>query len=93
MSYEDHEDKPVSEASFLEWIDARHPLDLTIRRVPGFIWLRLSLSLSGHCEPGHAWMYQGIVRRDTLTICGRGLVVTAMPKKEATLGNRGRTIA
>jgi hypothetical protein len=69
---------------------------VTTRRVPGLVWLRLHLRLrrdrhltptdirrgaSGYIEPGHGWLYAGLIRRDTFTVAGRGLVVMFMPKR------------
>jgi len=31
-------------------------------------------------NPGHAWLYSGHVRRDTLTVLGWGLIVMRMPR-------------
>ena len=54
---------------------------MIIRWIPGLVWLQLHVSCT--IEPGHHWMYGGIVRRDTLTVRGRGLVVLAMPRRSA----------
>jgi hypothetical protein len=63
---------------------------VTTRRVPGLVWLRLDRHLtptdirrgaSGYIEPGHGWLYAGLIRRDTFTVAGRGLVVMFMPKR------------
>lgn len=54
---------------------------IILRWIPGLTWLQIGWSWNGKCEPGHAWMYRGLVRRDTFTLRGRGLVVMAMPKR------------
>jgi hypothetical protein len=56
--------------------------DVTVRWVPGHVWVRLALSRKA--EPGHRWMYSGIIRRDTFTVRGWGLVVMRMPVTELT---------
>lgn len=80
----------AADASFHEWLAARGGFRWTTRRVPGLTWLTVTLTLSGRCQPGHGWIVQGIVRRDTFVVGGRGFVLTAMPKKQPKLGQRGR---
>lgn len=51
----------------------------TIRRVPRHYWWRVFIGRVRH--PGHRWMYDGIVRRDTFTVWGWGLIVMRMPRR------------
>jgi hypothetical protein len=50
----------------------------TIRGIPGHYWIRLFVGRVRH--PGHRWMYSGIVRRDTFTLLGWGLILMRMPR-------------
>jgi hypothetical protein len=49
----------------------------TIRWIPRHVWWRVFIGRVRH--PGHKWMYRGIVRRDTFTMFGWGLIVMRMP--------------
>lgn len=57
-------------------------LDVCVRFVPGHYWVRLALSFTGECEPGHAWMYGGCMRRDAWRIGRVGFVVMRLPRGE-----------
>lgn len=50
----------------------------TIRGIPGYRWVRVFVGRVRN--PGHAWLYSGLVRRDTLTGRGWGLIVMRMPR-------------
>jgi len=52
--------------------------DITIHWWPAYHSIRLVLTTKA--APGHQWMYAGIVRRDTFTIHGWGLVIIRMPQ-------------
>lgn len=52
---------------------------LILRCIPGLTWLQLCPTRGA--EPGHHWQYRGLIRRDTFTVRGWGLVVLAMPKR------------
>ncbi len=53
--------------------------DLVIRRVPRHHWVRLAATT--RIEPGHGWLYGNLVRRDTATIRGIGLVLMRIPHR------------
>lgn len=59
-------------------------IDVVLRGIPGLTWLRLAIG-GERIVPGHGWMLHGLVRRDTLTIRGRGLVVAALPARMAPM--------
>lgn len=55
---------------------------LVIRRVPGHHWVQLFVSLTGQTEPGHGWMYSGLVRRDAWRIGRLGFGIMRLPRRE-----------
>jgi hypothetical protein len=61
----------------------RHNIDVCLRFIPGHHWVRLVLSFTGRCEPGHAWLYAGCMRRDAWRIGRLGFVVMRLPRREA----------
>lgn len=56
--------------------------DWVTRRLPRHHWLRLSAGWMPNCEPGHGWLYHGIIRRDAWTLGPIGFVVMRMPRRE-----------
>lgn len=60
--------------------------DLLTRRVPRTIWVRVFVSFTGTCEPGHNWLYMGLVRRHAWRIgrVGFGVIwLRPEPHREA----------
>jgi hypothetical protein len=53
----------------------------TIRWIPRHYWWRVFVGRVRH--PGHAWLYGGLIRRDTFTVGGWGVVVMRMPHRVA----------
>lgn len=51
-------------------------------------WEWVRLVCGAHIDPGHEWLYSGLVRRDTYTVLGVGVVllrlVRDVPEVEAT---------
>lgn len=58
-------------------------MDLTIRGIPGHHWVRIFVTTSRQFEPGHAWLYVGMVRRDAWRIGRVGFGIMRMVKREA----------
>lgn len=56
-----------------------------VRGVLGQVWVRAFVSFTGKCEPGHRWLYNGLVRRDAWVIRGVGFGVLRMPKRRSNL--------
>jgi hypothetical protein len=54
--------------------------DILTRKIPRHHWVRLTAGT--HIEPGHHWRYANLIRRDTLTVNGVGLVLTRMPTRK-----------
>lgn len=52
---------------------------LIIRWIPGLTWLQICPTR--RAKPGHKWMYRGLVRRDTFTVHGWGVVLLALPSR------------
>lgn len=50
------------------------------RRHPRWSWVRLTFSTK--VEPGHQWHYNGLVRRDTLSVRGVGVILQRLVKSE-----------
>ncbi len=50
---------------------------VTIRGIPRYHWWVIHIGRVR--QPGHRWMMRGIVRRDTFSVLGWGLVVMRMP--------------
>jgi len=46
---------------------------------PRHHWVRLFITF-GQCEPGHGWLYAGLVRRDAWRIGRIGFGILRMPK-------------
>jgi hypothetical protein len=55
--------------------------DITWRWVPRHVWVRLCLTRSPNCDPGHRWLYAGLVRRDVWRLGRTSLVVMRMPRR------------
>ena len=53
--------------------------EILSRRIPGYVWVRFGLSFTGKLEPGHHWMYPGIIRRDAWRIGRVGVYLLRMP--------------
>lgn len=53
-----------------------------MRWIPRHVWVRVATGR--RIGPGHRWMYGGIVRRDTFSVRGWGVVVMRMPETELT---------
>ena len=49
---------------------------------PRHHWVRLFIDPSGRCEPGHAWLYAGLVRRDAWRIGRIGFGILRMPRQK-----------
>lgn len=54
-------------------------MDITIRWWPGHHWVRPFISFTGRCDPGHAWLYHGVIRRDAWRIGRLGFGLLRMP--------------
>lgn len=65
--------------------------DVVLRGVPGHHWVRIAVTRGA--EPGHGWLYQRIVRRDTFTVHGVGLVVLRMPRTGIEIPERHLSVA
>lgn len=50
---------------------------IILRCIPGHHWV--CLSYGAGILPGHHWIYRGLIRRDTFTVFGRGIVFSRMP--------------
>jgi hypothetical protein len=70
----------VSDQRTVSAVVNRAGVDVTVRRIPGHHWLRLAVSFTGKCEPGHSWMYAGCMRRDAWRIGRVGFVVMRLPR-------------
>ncbi len=55
-----------------------------VRDVPGHTWIRAFVSFTGKCQPGHRWLYNGLVRRDAWVIRGVGFGLIRMPRRHST---------
>lgn len=61
--------------------DRRGPLiGWTIRWIPRHHWWRIFAGRVRH--PEHAWIYAGLIRCDTYTVLGWGLIVMRMPRTD-----------
>jgi hypothetical protein len=58
-----------------------YPTEIQVRGVLRHHWIRVFISVTGECDPGHSWMYSGLVRRDAWVIRGYGFGVLRMPKR------------
>lgn len=56
-------------------------MDIVIRHVPSHHWVRLFVSTTGNCEPGHAWLYAGTMRRDAWRIGRFGFGLMRLPRR------------
>ena len=53
-------------------------LDLSLRCIPRHVWVRFVLTRARYTDPGHGWLYHGIVRRDAWRIGPLALVLLRM---------------
>ena len=54
--------------------------EVIIRHVPGHYWIRVFVS--PRVEPGHRWMYRGIIRRDAWRVGPVGFGIMRLTKSE-----------
>lgn len=55
--------------------------EVTLRWVPRHYWVRLCLLPTRRCDPGHAWMYYGLVRRDVWRLGPLSFVLMRLPRE------------
>jgi hypothetical protein len=52
------------------------------RGVPGHYWVQVGVSFSREFEPGHSWLYSGLVRRDAWRLGRVGIYLMRMPNDD-----------
>jgi hypothetical protein len=52
------------------------------RRVPRHYWVRVGVTFERGFEPGHAWLYSGLVHRDAWRVGRVGAYLIRMPNDD-----------
>jgi hypothetical protein len=61
--------------------------EVCLKWLPRHHWVRAFISWSGNCEPGRAWMYHGMIRRDAWRVGRLGFGLLRMPRVRHHVSN------
>lgn len=65
--------------------------DVVIRRIPRHRWVRVFACWRHETfEPGHNWLYCGVIRRDAWTVGPLSFGIMRMPDRGVTLACRSK---